>query len=60
MTSHGRARPFRDPPRPSTTFQVRVFANAAANDLRALAKLGQAGWKTVGQEYLPPAVLHHE
>lgn len=46
---------------PQTNFwhaNVRVFANAGQRGLRALAKVGQAGWKTVGQEYLPPAELH--
>ena len=46
---------------PATNFwhaNVRIFAHAAQRGLRALAKLGQAGWKTVGQEYLPPAELH--
>jgi hypothetical protein len=46
---------------PATNFwhaNVRVFANAGQRGLRALAKVGQAGWKTVGQEYLPPAELH--
>jgi len=46
---------------PATNFwhaNVRVFASAAQRGLRGLAKVGQAGWKTVGQEYLPPAELH--
>ena len=46
---------------PATNFwhaNVRVFASAGARGLRALAKVGQAGWKTVGQEYLTPAQLH--
>ena len=46
---------------PATNFwhaNVRVFANAGRRGLRALAKVGQAGWKTVGQEYLPPDQLH--
>jgi hypothetical protein len=46
---------------PQTHFwhaNVRIFAHAAQRGLHALAKLGQAGWKTVGQEYLPPDELH--
>ncbi len=46
---------------PQTHFwhaNVRLFAHAAQRGLHALAKLGQAGWKTVGQEYLPPDELH--
>jgi hypothetical protein len=46
---------------PATHFwhaNVRVFASAGQRGLRALAKVGQAGWKTVGQEYLPPDALH--
>ena len=48
---------------PATNFwhaNVRVFANAGRRGLRALAKVGQAGWKTVGQEYLPPEQVTHK
>lgn len=37
---------------------VRVFADAGRRGLKAMAKVGQAGWKSVAQEYLHPAALH--
>lgn len=37
---------------------LRLFSDAARRGLRALAKVGQAGWKTVAQEHLKPYYLH--
>jgi uncharacterized membrane protein YgcG len=37
---------------------VRVLSDAARRDLLALAKIGQAGWKSYAQELLPPRQLH--
>lgn len=49
---------FHFPGSPFWHANVRVFAHAARHGLRALAKIGQAGWKTFAQELLPPARLH--
>ena len=37
---------------------VRVMAHAAQHELFAMAKVGQAGWKSYAQELLPPKQLH--
>uniref|UniRef100_A0A7S2CYK7 Uncharacterized protein n=1 Tax=Haptolina brevifila TaxID=156173 RepID=A0A7S2CYK7_9EUKA len=37
---------------------VRLMAHAAQHSRRALAKIGQAGWKTFAQELLPEGKLH--
>lgn len=37
---------------------MRLIAHAAQHRRSALAKVGQAGWKTFAQELLPPARLH--
>ena len=46
------------PGAPFWTANVRTMAHAARRGLRALAKVGQAGWKSFAQELLPPPLLH--